>query len=201
MRRLNNGVGTFVISGWAPDMEKLPEACHRSLRTKAMASANVGSGLGIPSGRPGNGRAFFVGQVSCQRYPGEESKKRRCRTGDGPVGPLTLGLHSQMSAYFLECHLQLPAQHEPLHDLDRGGREVGGQQRLGTELPQGVSNQDPSNRHWMLARVVPEGGLGSDFHGTDGTVIPSWRGLGPARIRRVKEFLQGVPSAWATVYP
>ena len=138
-------------------MEKLPEACHRSLRTKAMA---------------------------------EESKKRRCCTGDGSVGPLTLGLHSQMSAYFLECHLQLPAQHEPLHDLDRGGREVGGEQRLGTELPQGVSNQDPSNRHWMLARVVPEGGLGSDFHGTASTVIPSWRGLGPARIRRVKEFLQ-----------
>ena len=39
MRRLNNGVGTFVISGSPSDMERLPEACHRSFRTKAMPPA------------------------------------------------------------------------------------------------------------------------------------------------------------------
>ena len=173
MRRLNNGVGTFVISGPSSDMEKLPEACHRSLRTRAMASANVGSDLAYHAAGRG-----MAGPSFCDRWLAKDIQEKSPKS-TGVVRAMARSdhwrcvLHSQVSAYLLEGHFQLPAQHEPLHDLDRGGRKVGGQQRLRTEFPQGVSNQDPSNGHWRLARMVPEGGLRSEFHSPDSTIIPS----------------------------
>jgi hypothetical protein len=51
--------------------------------------------------------------------------------------PLALCFHAQMRAGLLECHLQLPAQHIPLHDLLRQQRLISAEQRLRLELPRG----------------------------------------------------------------
>ena len=133
---------------------------------------------------------LFLPQAGRQGNPGKEPHQYRRGAGNGAVRPPALRLHSQMSAHLLESRLQLPAQHEPLHNPDPGGGKAGGQQRLGTELPQGVSNQRPSNGCGRLPRVAPEGGLRSEFHSPGSAVIPSRRRLGPTCIRRVREFPQ-----------
>lgn len=94
-----------------------------------------------------------------QGYPGEASKEDWCRAGNGAIGPLTLGLHFQVSAYLLERHLKLPAQHEPFQNLNWGDGEISTQQRLGFKLPEGVPNENPTNWYWWLARMVPDHAL------------------------------------------
>ena len=64
-----------MISGSASDMEKLPEACHRSLRTKAMASANVGSGLAYQAAGRGMG-----GPSLWDRCPARDTQEKSPRS-------------------------------------------------------------------------------------------------------------------------
>lgn len=95
MSRLNNGTGTFIMSGSSPDMGKVSDACHRSRRTSAMASAKVGRDLAYQAAERGiAGRSFRKVWAACQGYPGEESEQDWCCPGNGKIGPLTLGLHS-----------------------------------------------------------------------------------------------------------
>ena len=60
-----------MISGSPSDMEKLPEACHRSLRTKAMASANVGSGLAYQAAARG-----MAGPPFCVRWLARDTQEK-----------------------------------------------------------------------------------------------------------------------------
>ena len=78
-------------------------------------------GWGRPWGTmpPGGALAGAVfASVGRQGDPGEETHQGRSGAGDGPVGPLALGFHSQMSPHLLEGDLQLPAQHKPFQDLE-----------------------------------------------------------------------------------
>jgi hypothetical protein len=45
MRLSNKDTGTFCTSGSKPDMRKVAEACHKALRTDAIASEKVGADL------------------------------------------------------------------------------------------------------------------------------------------------------------
>ena len=73
-----------------------------------------GQPFGIPGGRAQRKSLVSLQQMRCQGHPGEKTEEDWRGPGDGPVRPLALGFDSQVSAYFLEGHFQLPAQHKPL---------------------------------------------------------------------------------------
>ena len=85
----------FSASGCGDEVERPFDAIHGWRRTRAMAWATVGAGLGRTV-RPSGGLPVGVmQQVGRLCDPGEEPHHDRCGAGDGPVGPLTLGFHSQ----------------------------------------------------------------------------------------------------------
>ena len=87
-----------------------------------MASEKVGNLLAYQAAERSGNTWFPRQQMRCQGHPGEKTEEDWRGPGDSPVRPLALGFDSQVSAYFLEGHFQLPAQHKPLDDL--GGRHV-----------------------------------------------------------------------------
>ena len=95
-----------------------------------------------------------------------------------------------MSANLLEGHLEPPAQREPFDDPDRRDRRVGAEQRLRLELPQWVSNENPSNGHRRLAAVIPERGVRVEFYHPGIVVVPCDRCPAPACIGAVEEFFE-----------
>ena len=132
--------------------------------------------------------------VGGQGGPGEEAQQYGRGAGDGQVGPLTLGLHTQVGPDFLEepapylirGDFQLPTQDKPLEDLGW----VGAEQCLGIEGALGISYQHPANGDGRLARAVPDGGLRGEFHGAGGAVVPGRFGVGPADIGLVEQCFQ-----------
>ena len=54
----------------------------------------------------------------------------------------------------------------------------------------GVSDQYPANDDGGLAGAVPDGGLGGEFHGAGGAVVPGHLGAGPADISWVEQCFQ-----------
>ena len=70
-----------------------------------MASTKVGDGLVVP-GRPALGHGVpFLQRVGGQGGPGEEPQQGGGGAGDGPVGPLALGLHAQVGPHLLKGDL------------------------------------------------------------------------------------------------
>ena len=74
---------------------------------------------------------MFLQSVGGQGGPGEEAQQDGRSAGDGQVGPLAQGLHTQVGSHLLKCDFQLPAQDKPLEDLGRVCLWVGAEQSLG----------------------------------------------------------------------
>ena len=107
-----------------------------------------------------------------QGSPREQPEEGWCGAGNSQVRPLALRLHSQVRTDFLEGDLQLPAQHQPFNDSRGSSIEIGARQRLGLEFPQGITYQDPPNRDWGFALVIPDCGIGGDFQCAVRAAIP-----------------------------
>ena len=103
---------------------------------------------------------MYIGQ---QGHDREQAEQRRGHTQDGEVRPLTLSLHAEVSADFVERDFHLPTLWKPFHDLLGGNGEIGAQQGLGLELLPWVADDDPTNGHGRLSGVRPHRGPGSDF--------------------------------------
>ena len=150
-----------------------------------------GLGFGVPGCGP-TGHGFrFLQLVGGQGYPGEEAQQDWRGAGDGPVGPLALGLHTQVGADFSEGYFQLPTQHKPLDDLDGIGVGVGAEQGLGLEPGLGVADQHPADGYRRLAGDVPEGGVGGQCHGAGMAAIPGHRRCGPGGVGMMQQLYQG----------
>src|SRR5215469_8071621 len=72
--------------------------------------------FGIPGCLANRQRLPLEQLMSKDRDQREESKQCRCGAQDGQVRPLALGLHAQMSAYFMKGDFHWPAHHKPLQD-------------------------------------------------------------------------------------
>ena len=162
------------MSVCAGDPQKVCSSlAHNSLRTTASASAKVGKLLSVVPGRPPNSTTrpchVAMGEQSDHR---EQPHKRRCGPAYRQIRPLTLRLESQMSAYLLEGHFQLPTRDEPREDLLRIGVEIGTQKGLGLELSLWVMDHNPAHGHGEQSRGVPHGCPGSDLDHTLAFTVP-----------------------------
>src|SRR5262245_4893863 len=98
------------------------------------------------SGRCANRPDFGLDQpVGHQRDHREQSEKRRRRSSNRQVAPLSLGFYSQMRPRLFEAYFHPPASHEPTQNLQRRMVEVGRQQRPGFEFIQRIADQYPMN--------------------------------------------------------
>ena len=57
-------------------------------------------------------------------------------------------------------------------------------------MSEGVSNENPANGHRRLACVIPDSGVGAEFHCSGVVAIPCDRRSGPARVWVVEEFFE-----------
>ena len=71
----------------------------------------------VPSSSAVGHGVAFLQRVGGQGGPGKEAQQDRRGAGDGPVGPLALGLHAQVGPHLLKGDLQLLAQDKPFQDL------------------------------------------------------------------------------------
>src|SRR5690606_13337898 len=97
--------------------------------------------------------------MSQQSDQGKQAQQSRRRPLDSQVGPLALGLQTQMSTRFLESDFDAPPQDVPFHNLQRFSLLVGGEESGRLEFTQRVTDQEPANRQWREARRVPQVGV------------------------------------------
>ena len=95
--------------------------------------------------------AEAVGQ---QGHDGEQTEQAGRGARDCPVRPLPLGLDAQVVAHLAEGDFELPSLDEPADDLQRLLRQVGAEQGLRVEVPAGVAQQHPADRHDRQATVL-----------------------------------------------
>ena len=100
--------------------------------------------LSIPT--RGQGRKFSVGHQSISQEcdDREQAEQNGAGVRDGQVGPLPLGLEADMSADFLEGHLDLPALDKPSQNLMGGLRGIGTQQRQRSKAGERIAKSEPS---------------------------------------------------------
>src|SRR5215207_6280284 len=94
----------------------------------ADSGERVGEGwalLAIPSSRRDRQTLLEAEPGGQERDQGEQPEQTRCRTGDGQVRPLALGLDAEVVTHFPEGDFHLPALDEPGEDLQRIAGEVG----------------------------------------------------------------------------
>ena len=128
---------------------------------------------------PGRGalcyRVVLLQRVGGQCHPGKLPHQYRRGASDGSVRPLALGFHAQVSPHLLVGDFQFPAQHKPLQDPGRSHGLVSTEQGLGVEFTLRVSDQYPAGGYGRFAMVIPDSGLGGEFQGLDGAVVPGHR--------------------------
>ena len=147
----------YVQAGWAS------ESMRRACNAPGQWHRRMWCWLGVPCGSSLDDRAAFLECVGGQGNPGKQAHQDGRSAGDGPVRPLALDFHSQVSSHLLEGRLQLPSQHKPFHHLRRSHCRIGAQESLGVEFTLAVPDQNPADGYGRLARVIPEGRLVSQF--------------------------------------
>ena len=132
--------------------------------------------FGIPSSklhRCEMGGLVAIVLMRHERDQGEQAQEGRRGASNGPLGPLTLRLDSEMGPYLMERNLHLPAPGKPEQDLDGIYLLVGAQQGLGGKLAQRITNEDPADGNGDKARMVPQGGLGDILNSAVSVTIPA----------------------------
>jgi len=158
-------------------------------------SDGVGEGglaFAVPSSALDEWCALRPLAMSNQGDERKQAEEGGCRPTDGLLRPAASGFDSQVVADLVECHLQLPPQDEPGHDLGRGGVEVRAEESLGREGVVGVADEDPANGDGRVAGAVPQRRVGDDLDGPVGLAVPERDGQGvqivvgsPRRAARV----------------
>jgi hypothetical protein len=135
------------------------------------------------------------------RHNREEREQRGRCTRNGTLGPLALGLHTEVGSDLFKGDLHLPALDKPAQNGLRCGLRIGTQKGLGLELAFGITYQDPVDGHGRFTRVVPRRGPGTDLDRTLHATVPvRQRVLGSAatcaNVGRRWPFLRGRPIGW-----
>ena len=166
-------------------------------------SAHSGDGIAegtvrlwVPGGSGGSERRLGSEVMRPEGDEREQAKQRRGGAQNGEVGPLALSFDAEMGACVLEGDLKLPAGDEPLEDIDGSGVEIGTEEGLRLKLADWIADQQPSDRHRGQARVVPDGGAGSEFDDAIGAAIPEGDGMalpnGTGVLQHLIEFGQAL---------
>lgn len=103
---------------------------------------------------------------------GEQGEESRGGAQDGVVGPLTLGLDSDVGADLRKSHLDLPAADEPAKNVMRMRIEVGRQECLRAEFAARIADEKPADRDWRNAAAIPQRGAACDLDDAIGPAIP-----------------------------
>jgi len=158
-------------------------------------SDGVGEGglaFAVPSSALDEWCALRPLAMSNQGDERKQAEEGGCRPTDGLLRPAASGFDSQVVADLVECHLQLPPQDEPGHDLGRGGVEVRAEESLGREGVVGVADEDPANGDGRVAGAVPQRRVGDDLDGPVGLAVPERDGQGgPDRGRITQACCEG----------
>src|SRR6266566_6743967 len=117
-----------------------------------------------------------------------ESKKTWCRPLDRHIGPLSLGLYSQVGTTLLKCDFNTPA----FHEVDDNGKarmilicgEVGSCIAFSLE----ITSQHPSNGQRRLSSTIPESCSATPFDLLFALPIPLDPGFVPGG-KRINEYL------------
>src|SRR6266568_646222 len=102
--------------------------------------------------------------MSKDRHQRKESEQGRGSAQNGKVGPLSLRLHTQMSADLMKGHFHLPSQNEPFQDNLGLSLLIGTQKRLGIELSLRVPNEHPTDGDRWQSVVIPDSSFARQFH-------------------------------------
>src|ERR1700733_956371 len=167
-----------------------PGRVQSSRRTRASASLKVGSGFGIPSRGPG--RRWLAGvELVCPKCDEREQAEQggRCAC-DGRVGPLALGLDTEMTTDLGKGHLDGPATDEPPEYVDWIGFEIGAQECLRPQFAGDIANQYIADWH-EVSGMMPQGGARHDLYSPFAPSIPAGHlHTSPARLRIGQAFGQ-----------
>jgi hypothetical protein len=128
-----------------------------------MASLKVQCALGYQAvvlGASGSWAARSCAQrVTSENRPSKAGVVRMHAHGldprDRDVGPLALGLDTEMGTAFLERDLELPARDEPPEDIDRSGVEIGAAEGLPRGLAARIADQQPADRKGRHHQAQP----------------------------------------------
>ena len=132
-----------------------------------------GERFGVPGGLT-NREGLSVKQRVCEEGDqGKEAEQSRGGTEDGEIGPLALGLDAEVRAGLLKGDLELPAQHEPLHDLAGRHGQFGAEERLRVTLAVRITDQHPAQRDDRQARVIPDGGAAGELDEAGLAAVPA----------------------------
>ena len=98
----------------------------------------------------------WVKPLGDEDHDAEEAEESRGGALDGPVRPLTLGFEAEASAQFFKGDLNIPTQTEPDDDLLGGSLSIGAEEGGRFEAVFKTADQDPAQRHRVLAWGVPQ---------------------------------------------
>ena len=73
--------------------------------------------LKIPGSLPDLDLSFPGVGIRQQSHQREQAQQNGCRSGNCPIGPLTLGLHAKVVSDFMKSDFQSPSHYEPFQDL------------------------------------------------------------------------------------
>src|SRR5215471_13129241 len=107
-----------------------------------------------------------------QRDDGEQGEESRGGAQDGFVGPLTLGLDTEVSADLRKSYLDLPAADEPGKNVMGMRIEIGRQECLRVEFATRIADQKPAYRNWLNAAAIPQRGAACDLVDAIGPAVP-----------------------------
>ena len=94
-----------------------------------------------------NGGVWFTHQPMCpNRHQGIQTEQCRRGAQNGQIGPLPLGLDTEMLADLLKGRLNPPTEHEAAEDRHGFEIEIGAKKRLGVARAGWIADQDPANR-------------------------------------------------------
>src|SRR6266542_6561015 len=137
-----------------------------------MASEKVGWVL-VYQADLGRGDLVASGQAGSQQsHQGEQSKQDRAGASNGAIRPLTLRYKAEVSTNLLEGDLDTPTENKPRKDLF--GRTVQPSTQQGDRIKAlfRIANEDPADRQWREAAVIPDGGGGGNLDSAGALPIP-----------------------------
>ena len=128
------------------------------------------AGFGVPRRAPG--AAVCVEQSgSPEGFHGIHAQQDGSGAQDCLVGPLPLGLNTEVGAAVLESDLDLPAPDEPPEDVDGISGDVCAEECLGFEVAGRIAHQYLADRN-RRAAVVLDGGVGGDVEDLGPVSVP-----------------------------
>src|SRR5271169_6048554 len=168
---LKESAWNFYHIGFARRHER---KCHgpKVLTNKGQGIGKGRQGFVIPSGLTQRHSMPIKQLLSKECHQRKKSQQSRSGAQNSQIGPLSLGLNSQMGSDFMKGHFDLPTQDKPFDDLDWTDGLISAQQGLWIKLAIGVTNKYPAQRDCRLSRMIPDRCSCCHFHHTSLVPVP-----------------------------